>query len=85
MVTNQPKDGPEGSMTQTQNWHLDPQEGSMLQTLNFALKLESQTIPRMVTHQPKDGHPPEGSMLQTQNLALGHPRKKSATNSELGT
>ena len=24
----------------------------------------------MVTHQPKDGHPPEGSMLQTRNLAL---------------
>ena len=30
----------------------------------------SPTIPRMVTHQPKDGHPPEGSMLQTLNLAL---------------
>ena len=30
----------------------------------------SPTIPMMVTHQPKDGHPPEGSMLQTRNLAL---------------
>ena len=30
----------------------------------------SPTIPRMVTHQPKDGHPPEGSMLHTRNLAL---------------
>ena len=30
----------------------------------------SPTIPRMATHQPKDGHPPEGSMLQTRNLAL---------------
>ena len=49
-------------------WHLDPQEGNMLQIRNLALRLESQTIPRMVTHQPKDGHPPEGSMLQTQNL-----------------
>ena len=27
-------------------------------------------MPRIVTHQPKDGHPPEGSILQTQNLAL---------------
>ena len=27
------------------------------------------TILRMVTHQPKDGHPPEGSVLQTWNLA----------------
>ena len=30
----------------------------------------SPTIPRLVTNQPKDGHPPEGSMLQTQNLTL---------------
>ena len=30
----------------------------------------SPTIPRMVTHQPKDGHSPEGSILHTQNLAL---------------
>ena len=30
----------------------------------------SPTIPRMVTHQPKDGHPPEGSVLQTWNLTL---------------
>ena len=30
----------------------------------------SPTIPRMVTHQPKDGHPPEGSIMQTRNLAL---------------
>ena len=30
----------------------------------------SPTIPRIVTHQPKDGHPPEGSMLHPQNLAL---------------
>ena len=30
----------------------------------------SPTIPMMVTHQPKDGHPPEGSMLQTRNWAL---------------
>ena len=30
----------------------------------------SPTIPRMVTHQPKDGHPPEASMLQTRNLTL---------------
>ena len=30
----------------------------------------SKIIPRMVTHQPNDGHPQEGSMLQTQNLAL---------------
>merc|ERR1712115_588152 len=30
----------------------------------------SPTIPGMVTHQPKDGHPPEGSALQTYNLAL---------------
>ena len=27
----------------------------------------------MITHQPKDGHPPEGSILQTLNLAH-HPR-----------
>ena len=27
-------------------------------------------IPMIVTHHPKDGHPPEGSMLQTRNLAL---------------
>ena len=32
----------------------------------------SPTIPRMVTHQPKDGHPPEGIELQTCNLALTH-------------
>ena len=30
----------------------------------------SPNIPRMVTHQPKDGHPTEGSILQTQNLTL---------------
>ena len=30
----------------------------------------SPTNPGMVTHQPKDGHPPEGSVLQTWNLAL---------------
>ena len=30
----------------------------------------SPTILRMVTHQPKDGHPPEGCILQTKNLAL---------------
>ena len=30
----------------------------------------SPTIPRMVTPQPKDGHPPEESVLQTWNLAL---------------
>ena len=30
----------------------------------------SPTIPRMVTHQPKIGHPPEGNMLHTLNLAL---------------
>ena len=30
----------------------------------------STTIPRMVTNQPKDGHPTEGSVLQTRNLAL---------------
>ena len=30
----------------------------------------SPTIPRLVTHQPNNGHPPEGSVLQTQNLAL---------------
>ena len=30
----------------------------------------SPTIPRMVTHQSKDGHPPEGCILQTRNLAL---------------
>ena len=24
----------------------------------------------MVTHQPKDGHPPDGCKLQTRNLAL---------------
>ena len=40
-------------------WHLDPQEGSMLQTRNLGLRLESPIILRMVTHQPKDGHPPE--------------------------
>ena len=28
------------------------------------------TIPRMVTHQPKVGHPPEGIMLHIWNLAL---------------
>ena len=34
-------------------WHLDPKEGSMLQTRNLALRLESQTIPRMVvTYHP---------------------------------
>ena len=39
----------------------------------------SPTNPRMVNHQPKDGHPPnqnghppEGSVLQTWNLALTH-------------
>ena len=30
----------------------------------------SPTIPRMVTHQPNDGHPTEGSVLQTWYLAL---------------
>ena len=30
----------------------------------------SPTILRMVTHQPKDSHPPEGCILQTRNLAL---------------
>ena len=30
----------------------------------------SKTTPRMVTHQPKDGHPPERSVLKTGNLAL---------------
>ena len=30
----------------------------------------SPTIPRMVTHQPKDGHPTEACMLQTRNLTL---------------
>ena len=30
----------------------------------------SPTILRMVTHQPKDGHPSEGSALQTWNLVL---------------
>merc|ERR1712081_125658 len=29
----------------------------------------SPNIPRMVTHQPKDGHPTEGSILQTRNLS----------------
>ena len=32
----------------------------------------SPTIPRMVTHQPKDGHLPDGSVLKTWNLALRH-------------
>ena len=27
-------------------------------------------MPSMVTHQPKDGHPPEGSVLQTWNLTF---------------
>ena len=35
----------------------------------------SPTIPRRVTHQPKDGHPPEGSVLQTWNFALTLPAK----------
>ena len=26
------------------------------------------TIPRMVTHQSKDGHQPEGSIVQTQSI-----------------
>ena len=30
----------------------------------------SATIPRMVAHHPKDGHPPEGTVLQTWNSAL---------------
>ena len=30
----------------------------------------SPTIRRMVTHQPKDGHPPEVCILHTRNLAL---------------
>ena len=49
-------------------WHLD-----WTQKTNTRWHLPwrwSPTIPRMVTHQPKDGHPPEGSILQTRNLAL---------------
>ena len=58
-----------------------PPEGSVLQAWNLALKVNrihktkagSPTIPRMVTRQPKDGHPtqpmdghpPEGSVVQT--------------------
>ena len=30
----------------------------------------STTIPRMVTHQLKDGYPPAGSVVQTWNLAV---------------
>ena len=30
----------------------------------------SPTIPRIVIHQPKVGHPPEGIMRHTRNLAL---------------
>ena len=30
----------------------------------------SPTIPRIVTHQPKDGLPLEGSIIKTQNLAI---------------
>ena len=34
----------------------------------------------MVTHQPKDGHPPEGSMLQTRNLALSDKSRELVMN-----
>ena len=46
-------------------WHLDltHKPGDNCQEL-------PPTIHRMVTHQPKDGHPPEGNILQTWNLAL---------------
>ena len=30
----------------------------------------SPTILGMVSHQPKDGHPPEGCIIQTRNLAI---------------
>ena len=48
-------------------WHFDLTD--KLRQGNNCQEL-SPSIPRMVTHQPKDGHPPEGSILQTRNLAL---------------
>ena len=54
----------------------------------------SPTIPRIVIHQPKDGHPPKGFIIQTRNLAIRlnsqtqgwlPTRRKYTTDSEFGT
>ena len=81
MVTNQPKDGhpprrkydtdselgtetPKNKICyRFRTWHLDLSHKP-------SLGWWSPIILRMVTHQPKDGHPPEGSMLQNRNFAL---------------
>ena len=71
MVTNQPKDGhpPEGSVVQTWNLALkfNSQNKSQVSTSmdgHLPSLGWSPTNPRMVTHQPKDGHPPEEGIVK---------------------
>ena len=44
--------------------------GILDSNLTYTCQEWSPTIPRTVTRQPKDGHPPEERILQIWNLAL---------------
>ena len=82
MVTHQPKFGhpPEESILQTWNLALrlnlqtldqvtTAKDGHLLPRV-VTPSMVIQTILRMATYQPKDGHPPEGSKLKSGNFSL---------------
>ena len=75
MVIHQPKDShpQEGSVIPTCNLSLYSQNERQVTTAmdgHLPSLGGSPTNPRMVSHQPKDGHPQEGSVLKTSNLRL---------------